>query len=113
MTDGRKACLGFVALFAALALSVVSGIGGWVVGGDLGYGFLAALVPFIVFAGIAVYMFVSIRDYAWFPAVAGGLYAILPDLLLGPADDAVVLGAGVIVYGIMAWRRGRAQLPPK
>lgn len=107
MTDGRRACLGFVFLIAALALAVLFGVGGWIVGGDAGTGLIAAIITFIIFAGLAIYMFVSIRDYAWLPAVAGGLYAILPDLLLGPVDDGLILAAGIVVSGIMAWRKNR------
>ena len=112
MKDGSRACLGFVFLIAALFLSFITGVLGWLVW-DFNSAFIASLVVFLILAGLAAYMFVSIKDYAWVPAVLGGVYAILPDLLLGPADDAVVMVAGVVVSGIMAWRRGRTPLPPK
>ncbi|HEX9595247.1 MAG TPA: hypothetical protein VF982_00075 [Anaerolineales bacterium] len=107
MRDGTRACLGFVFLAAALVLAALFGIGGWVLGGDAGAGFMAALATFAIFAVAAMYMFISIKDYAWIPAVLGGVYAILPDLLIGPADDAVVLVAGVVISALVAWRRGR------
>lgn len=107
MRDGTRACLGFVFLAAALVLAVLFGIGGWVLGGDAGSGFAVALATFAIFAVAAAYMFISIKDYAWIPAVLGGVYAILPDLLIGPADDAVVLVAGVVISAVIAWRRGR------
>ncbi len=107
MRDGTRACLGFVFLAAALVLAVLFGIGGWVLGGDAGSGFTVALVTFAIFAAAAAYMFISIKDYAWIPAVLGGVYAILPDLLIGPADDAVVLAAGVVISALISWRRGR------
>jgi hypothetical protein len=113
MKDGSRACLGFVFLIAALVLAALFGINGWVLGGDANTSFVAALITLFIFATLAVYMFLSIKDYAWIPAVLGGVYAILPDLLLGPVDDAVVLVAGVVVSGILAWRRGRSALPPK
>jgi hypothetical protein len=52
-------------------------------------------------------MFITIKDYAWLPAVLGGLYALLPDLIIGPTDDVGVLVLGTIVSGVMAWRRNR------
>ena len=107
MRDGTRACLGFVFLAAALVLAVLFGIGGWALGGDAGSGLTVALATFAIFAIAAVYMFVKIRDYAWIPAVLGGVYAILPDLLIGPADDAVVVVAGVVMSALLSWRRGR------
>jgi hypothetical protein len=113
MKDGTRACLGFVFLAAALVLAVVVGIGGWVLGGDAGTGFVAALVTFGIFAIAAIYMFLTIKDYAWIPAVIAGIYAILPDLLIGPVDDAVVLVAGVVVSAFMSWRRGQNLPKPQ
>lgn len=110
MKDGTRACLGFVFLIAALALAVIFGIGGWVIGGDFGSGFTVALGTFFFFAALAAYMFITIKDYAWLPAVAGGVYAILPDLLLGPADDIVVVILGVVISSIWSWRRSQSKL---
>ena len=107
MKDGTRACLGFVFLAAALVLAVLFGIGGWVIRGDAGSGLSVALATFAIFAAAAATMFITIKDYAWIPAVIGGIYAILPDLLIGPGDDAVVLVAGVVISGLIAWRRGR------
>ncbi|HKY78501.1 MAG TPA: hypothetical protein VJ182_00735 [Anaerolineales bacterium] len=107
MRDGTRACLGFVFLAAALVLAVLFGIGGWVLGGDAGSGLTVGLVTFAIFAAAAATMFITIKDYAWIPAVLGGIYAILPDLLIGPADDAVVLVSGVLISGLISWRRGR------
>ena len=57
-------------------------------------------------------MFVTIKDYAWFPAVVGGLYAVLPDLMAGPGDDVVVLATGALISGIWSWRRSRRGVVP-
>lgn len=113
MRDGTRACLGFVFLLAALFLAVVFGIAGWVIGGDAGSGLIAALVTFGIFAILAAYMFISIKDYAWVPAVLAGIYAILPDLIFGPVDDAVVLLAGVVLSAIFSWRRGKTLINPE
>ena len=42
-----------------------------------------------------------------FPAVVGGLYAVLPDLMAGPGDDVAVLALGAVISGIWSWRRSR------
>lgn len=108
MKDGTRACLGFVFLAAALVLAAAFGIGSWALAGASA-GLNTALITFAIFAALAVYMFVSIKDYAWIPAILGGVYAILPDLLLGPIDDTIVLVASLIVSGLMSWRRGRGK----
>jgi hypothetical protein len=109
MGDGTRACLGFVFLAAALVLAVIFGIVGWIFGGDAGTGLWVALGTFAGFAILAAYMFLTIKDYSWIPAVIGGVYAILPDLLAGPFDDAIVLLAGVAISGLISWRRGRGK----
>jgi hypothetical protein len=109
MSDGRRSCLGFVFLAAALVLSAVFGISGWI-GQDFRTGAILGISVFLIFAAISAYMFITIKDYAWLPAVFGGLYALLPDLIAGPTDDIGVLLLGTVVSGIMAWRRNSRSL---
>ncbi len=104
MSDGKRSCLGFVFLLAALILAAVFGIGGWV-GRDFQTGATLGIGVFAFFAVLSAYMFVTIKDYAWLPAVIGGLYAVLPDLVAGPGDDAVVLVLGALLSGALAWRK--------
>lgn len=121
MSDGKKSCLGFAALILGLGLAVVSllagGIGQVVVflGGDslginLKSGLIAAVIVFALLFISAMYFFISIRDWAWLPAIAGGVYAVLPDLILGPEDDIVAMLAGVGISGLLSYldyRRGK------
>lgn len=106
MSDGKRSCFGFVFLTAALVFSAVFGIGGWV-GQDFRTGLTLSLGVFAFFAALSAYFFITIKDYAWLPAVLGGLYAILPDLFLGPSDDIVVMLAGTVISGIWSWRKNR------
>lgn len=106
MSDRNRSCLGFVFLTAALALAVIALLGGWF-GWDFRTGVILSIATFAFFAALAAYMFITIKDYAWLPVVAGGLYAVLPDLLAGPTDDALAIVLGVIISGFWSWRRSK------
>ena len=116
LSDGVKSCLGVGFVLAALALAVISLVAGGVgsivnwLGGesfglDLRTGTIIGVGVFVFFFVLAVYMFISVRDYSWFPAIFSGLYAIVPDLILGPQDDFLAMIAGVVISGFLAWRR--------
>jgi len=69
-----------------------------------------------------LYFFISIREWSWIPAILGVVYAILPDLIIGPQDDIAALVLGVVVSGGLNYfmnRRGqpmasdRPELPPE
>ena len=124
MSDMVKSCLGVMLLFlsAGIALAVLffttfGAIWLQLTGNDLSgvqnpalAGFGIAGVTFI----IAVYLFITIRDYSWIsvtiPGILSGLYAILPDLLTGqPTDDIVVLLAGAGLSSLLAWRKQKRE----
>jgi hypothetical protein len=116
MSDGRKSCLGFVFLIigmlAAIGLLVVGGtdallkfIGGDGLGFDLKTGAIVAGIVFILFFALALVMFISIKDLSWLPAIVGGVYTVLPDLIVGPEDDVVALVLGVAISGFLAYRQ--------
>ena len=125
MSDGRKTCLGFAFLIMGLILAVVSVLAGGVgemvkfFGGDTQFGFQIGLYLAIgVFAVLfiaAFVMFVSIRDWAWLPAILGGVYAVLPDLIIGPEDDigAVLFGTVLsVLLNYVTERRSKRQAAP-
>jgi hypothetical protein len=114
MSDGKKSCLGFGFLILALGLAGVSVIAGGInslvadVNGevpwfDLKTGVFVAIGLFVLFALIALLFFISVRNWAWFPAIFGGVYAILPDLIFGPEDDVIALVLGVVLSGALAY----------
>lgn len=125
MSDGRKSCLGFGFLILALTLAAVSviagGIGsmvsqfaGEVVSFNLKTGFFLAIGVFVLFSLIALAFLISVRDWSWFPAIFGGVYAIMPDLIIGPEDDIFALILGVVLSGLLAYlrdRRGKINSP--
>ena len=117
MSDGKKTCLGFAFLIVALILAILAVLAGVLgstlsifgidlFGLDLKSGVVTGVVLFAVFAISAGVMFFTIKNWSWIPAILGGVYAVLPDLFVGPADDAVAVILGVIVSSFLAWRGG-------
>jgi hypothetical protein len=123
MSDGKKSCLGFLFLIAALVLAgLVLIIGGfdamisWLGGESFGLSVktttVIAFVIFMIFFAISLIMFISIRDWSWLPAIAGGVYTILPDVIFGPEDDIIALVLGVVISGLLALRKGKREALP-
>ncbi len=127
MSDRKRTCLGFGFLIAAL---VLAGAAVFVGGLDTLIDFFASLIRgesfklnvslalgigvgiFILFSAIALILFFSVKNWSWLPAILGGAYAILPDLIFGPEDDIVALALGVVISGLLAWRRERRKALP-
>ncbi len=118
MSDGRKSCLGVFFLLLALALAVLGvfsgGIGSLVnaFGGDaaldLRVGAILGIGAFVFFFSISLYLFIKVRDWAWIPMILSTLYAVLPDIILGPEDDILLLVLGGVVSALLAWRRDKS-----
>jgi hypothetical protein len=129
MSNGKRTCLGFgfliaALLFAAAAVYVggmnalVGGLASWMQGEsftlDAGTAWVIGIGIFVAFTAIAVIIFLSLKNWAWLPAVLGGIYTVMPDLIFGQVDDAVAIVLGVLASGLLAWRRERRkELPPK
>ena len=119
MSDGRKSCLGVFFLLLALALAVLGvfsgGIGSLVnaFGGDaaldLRTGAILGIGSFVFFFSVAIYLFIKVRDWAWIPMILSTLYAVLPDIILGPEDDILLLVLGGVVSALLAWRRDKSR----
>ena len=123
MSDAKRTCVGFVFLISALVLAVLALLAGgmgsvlsWLgidlFGLDLKTGAVIGVVIFTVFSISAGALFFSIKNWSWMPAILGGVYAVLPDLIVGPADDAVAVILGVIVSSFLA-SRGESKSPSK
>lgn len=108
MRDRNRMLLGFGLLIVALFGASVVGVGGWI-GRDFQTGALLGLGTFVFFSALAANQFIKIRDYAWLPAVAGGVYAILPDLIAGPSDDIGVILLGAAISGVISWRKSKQK----
>ncbi len=123
MSDGKKSCLGFLFLIAGLVLAglvlIISGFDAvisWLEGKSFGLSVKTATVMaaaiFVIFFAISLVMFISIRNWSWLPAIAGGVYTILPDVILGPQDDIIAMVLGVVISGLLAWRKGKREALP-
>ena len=110
MSVGQKSCFGFGFLILGLVLAVASLLAGGI--GELiafKLGLYIAIGVFVVLFAAAVFFFLSIRNWAWLPAIAGAVYTILPDLIIGPEDDIVAMVLGVLVSGLLAHIKDRRE----
>lgn len=103
-----------LALFGGLILlPVFALLIGWSQS-DLETGAIAAVITFIITLIIVFLLLVTIRRHNWFsaslPVLLGAVYSLLPDIILGPADDAVVLTGGAVVSFIL-WLRKQPGIP--
>ena len=120
MSDGWKTCFGFSFLILGLVLALLSvmagglgelveSLGGNAWGIDLDLGIKIAAVVFVILFVAAIAFFISIREWTWLPAIAGGIYAVVPDLIFGPEDDALAILAGVLASGILTQLKSRRE----
>jgi len=99
--------LALLAVFGGGLGSVVSWMGGDSFGISLKTGAILGVGFFCFFAAVAAYFFIKINDWSWAPIIGGAVYAVLPDLLVGPQDDIVALILGAAISGFLAWHRQR------
>jgi hypothetical protein len=109
MTDRQRIFIGFILLILSLIGAAIAGLSGFaaLIGAESQTGIVLGLAGFVGLGTLAAYQFIKIRDWAWIPAVLGGVYAIVPDLMAGPVDDVGAILLGAAVSGVLAWRRGR------
>jgi hypothetical protein len=127
MSDGKRTCLGFGFLIAALVFAgaavyvggmnaLVGGLVSWMQGGsftlDVGTAWIIGIGIFVAFSAIAIIIFLSLKNWSWLPAILGGVYTVMPDLIFGQADDALAIVLGVLASGLLAWRRERRKELP-
>ena len=100
MTDKTKTCLSTFLYLSMFVLPIVSLAVGWI-GWDFRTGAIAALVTFAVCFLLAGLVLATIKELSWIsvslPFSLSIVYAVLPDFIIGPFDDAVVMTAGALM----------------
>ncbi len=109
MSDRIKVWLAIVGFLAALVLPVVALALGWA-SRDFKTGAIAGGLVFLVLFGVAIWFSLSIARpslvNAALPFLFSAVYAVVPDVLLGPVDDAAVVTVGGLITAFQ-WYRSR------
>jgi hypothetical protein len=108
MTDQTKSCLGTFFLISSIILPFVGLAVGWI-GWNFKIGAIAASIIFASFFLLSGIILSTVKDLSWFtvslPFLFGFLYSLLPDLIIGPIDDAAAVVAGAIFSFVLALKK--------
>lgn len=108
MSDRAKLWLSGALFILSLALPVVLLLIVWRFD-DFPTALIWSGIFFVIFFGGAIVTLFSVKDIsvfsASFPYLFSTLYAVLPDAILGPFDDTVILGVGAALSYILEIRR--------
>ena len=114
MSDSSKTCLSAFAFIGMFVFPLAALAIGWIEW-DFETGAIAALVVFLVFFLFSALLLARVKNWSWaailMPICAGLLYALLPDAIPGPVDDAAVMTVGSVLSFIM-WLRNQQSQPP-
>lgn len=111
--DRVKLTLALLLFGGVILLPVLALLIGWSQA-DLETGAVAAVITFAITLVIVFLLLLTMRRHNWFsaslPVLMGAIYSLLPDIILGPADDAVVLSGGAVMSFIL-WLRKQPGIP--
>ena len=86
---------------------MITWLGGETFGINLRTGSMIGIGAFSFFFVLSLYSFIKIKNWAWMPAIFGTLWAVLPDIILGPEDDITIVLLGAAISGFLAWRQNK------
>lgn len=72
---------------------------------DTRAGYILGICVFLFFGSLAGYTFYQVESWAWVPLILGSVYVILPELIVGPADDFLAIVLGGLITGVLNWRK--------
>lgn len=108
MKDTTKKSLSCAFFLFALVLPIVSLAIGWI-GWDIRVGAIAGFVTFAIFFVLGGVFTSLIEDLSWLsvclPFTLGVFYAIIPDFIPLPFDDAIAVSAGAIITFALALKK--------
>ncbi|HZW03620.1 MAG TPA: hypothetical protein VFF68_06825 [Anaerolineaceae bacterium] len=111
--DRLKIVLALVLFGGVILLPIIVLLVGWSQD-NFRTGATAAVITFAVLLVLVTVLIVTVRRHNWFsaslPVLLGAVYSLLPDIILGPADDAVVLSGGAVMSFIL-WLRKQPGIP--
>ena len=101
--------LGFVFLLLAIGLGVMAWFGA-LIGLQMDRFSILAIGLGMFFLIVAAYAVLRVQDWALLPAVAGGIYAVLPEVYHGLEDDVLAIMLGAFLSGALAvWKQHRIR----
>lgn len=108
MSDKFKLTLAFLFLLASLLVPFLVLTAVWY-RWDFWSGVIAGVATFALLFLLSVLLLFRVRDLSWFsaslPYAFGSLYAVLPDILIGPLDDGAASLLGALFSFALALRR--------
>lgn len=112
MSDSSKSCLSIIFFTSAFLLPMLGFAGGWAIW-DLKTGTEIALIIFGFFFLAAIITLLLVKRPSWLiiclPFVVGFLYTIIPDPLLGPFDDTLMMLIGSVLTFIL-WKKRQPRV---
>ena len=113
MDDRSKTCLSLLFFSSTLILPLVALAAGWIAV-DFQTGATVALITFAFFFLLSGIFLSLVRFPSWFtvslPFLFGFLYAIIPDFVPGPFDDAAAVVAGAVLSFVL-WLKKQPDVP--
>lgn len=108
MSDRAKIWIAICFLIASIVLPIIVLLSVWYYF-DFSTGLIWASIVFIFFGAGALVLLFRVKNLTSFssslPYLFATIYAFLPDGILGPFDDGVILGVGAVLSYILEIRR--------
>lgn len=95
-----------------MGASVVFGVTAYLVGRnqlDSRGGTIMGVSVFVFFFVIGAYLFWRVENWTWLPLILGVGYVIVPEFILGPADDLLAVVLGAVITGVLNYRKQKRK----
>ncbi len=72
-------------------------------------GTIVGVAVFVFFFVIGAYLFWKVENWTWLPLILGVGYVIVPEFILGPADDLLAVVLGAVITGVLNYRKQKRK----